>query len=213
MSKRQVLCKPWQEFRGQLNLPPLPLWERSMSWVMDTNSFYYSYMMLYTCMVAKGNLTQLLEMTKNSTYKHIFIICLVSDFFLAHRCRWSNPCKQGRYIHITSACKSLTKSGPMTAFFLFLDSRKEENHPVLSHNVSVIVIKPCNTLLLFFSEFASQQDLLGVLLRFFFQVWSRSLYCNSTFLCGSKASSSLPFINALIQSEIVRKGEADILVR
>lgn len=34
---------------------------------------------------------------------------------------------------------------------------------------------------------------LVVLTRLFFQVWSCSLYCNSTFFCGSKPSSCLPF--------------------
>lgn len=88
---KQILCTPQQQLRGQLNLPPLPLWERKMSWVMDTNSFYRSHVVLLTCMVAKGNVTQLLKMIKNYSYEHIFYIGLVSDFSLAHRCKRAIP--------------------------------------------------------------------------------------------------------------------------
>lgn len=58
---------------------------------MDTNFFYRSHVVLLTCIVAKGNVTQLLKITKNYTYEHMLYICLVSDFSLAHRCKRAIP--------------------------------------------------------------------------------------------------------------------------
>lgn len=138
---------------------------------MNTDSFYYSYMMLDTCMVAKGNLTQLLQMTKNSTYKHVFIICLVLDFSLAHRCRRSNPCERGRYIHITSACKSLTKSGTVTVLaFCFWTAGKKKMVLCMVIMFLSLLFNPAMPYCCFLVSLLLSNTCLVVLIRLFFQV-------------------------------------------
>lgn len=127
------------------------LWERKMSWVMDTNSFYHSHVLL-ACMWHNGKGDTIAKDDKKLyLWKHLLYLFGLR-FFPCSQMQKSNSC--------VYALPAYVKAWPFQVcdciIFVFLDSsRAEANAALLACSISVIDIKPCNSLL-YSGEFASQ---------------------------------------------------------